>query len=122
MQRTACKPFDFDDWARLAAEDPAAFEARRAAVIHQFIENTPHSRRERLRSLQWRIDRTRERASNPIAACVRISRMMWDSLLGDCGLLPALDALRSGRSWPRKTATILPFRRRDDREASRTRR
>ncbi|HEY5602268.1 MAG TPA: DUF3135 domain-containing protein, partial [Gammaproteobacteria bacterium] len=34
----------------------------------------------RLRCLQWKIDRVREKMPTPLAACVAISDMMWDSL------------------------------------------
>ncbi len=113
MPRIACKQFDFDEWAILAADDPAAFEAHRAALIEAFIDSTPRERQQRLRRLQWKIDRTRECAPNPVAACIRISKMMWDSLLGDGGLLEALEAARGGgrRCRPKSEAKVLAFRR-----------
>jgi hypothetical protein len=42
-------------------------------------------RRERLRGLQWRIDQARRNRS-PLSACIYISNMMWDHLLGPNGL------------------------------------
>jgi len=105
--------FDFDEWAELAARDPDAFEAQRARALEQFIEQAPSERRQRLRQLQWRIDAERGRASNPLSACLRISRMMWDTLLGKGGLIEAIERL-SGRPAPvptaAKPARVLEFR------------
>lgn len=81
---------DFDDWAELARVDPEAFERRRREVIDAFIESAPERNREHLRCLQWRIDMERRRASNPVSACYRIYRMMWDSFAGERGLMSAL--------------------------------
>ncbi len=110
---------DFDEWARLAAEDPAAFERRRAEVIDDFIAHAPPERRQRLRGLQWRIDGVRKTAANPTAACIRISSMMWDSVLGENGLLESLEALRAPRcgpapraAGPERSADIIPLDKR----------
>lgn len=103
---------DFDDWSQLAARDPDGFERRRSEVLEEFIQQAPENRRLRLRRLQWRIDRARERAPTPLAACVKISQMMWDSLAGDDGLLEAMEGLR-GRppARSRRQAAVLEFRR-----------
>jgi hypothetical protein len=64
----------------------------------------------------------RRRAHTPMAACLKLSAMMWDSLLGSQGLKAALDSLLTAelsnppprqpahtrRSTP---ARILPFRK-----------
>jgi hypothetical protein len=68
--------FDFDQWARLARRDPAAFEARRMAMIERIIESADDDQRRRLRGLQFRIDMERRRARNPMDACMRLNRMM----------------------------------------------
>jgi hypothetical protein len=86
--------FDFDYWRRLAAGDPAAFEAARTQAIATVIDAAPAARQQRMRGLQWRIDRMREQTSNPMAACFLISDMMWNSLLGRGGLLEALRDLQ----------------------------
>ena len=36
-----CFSFDFDDWSRLARDDPSAFEARRLALIEEFLCQFP---------------------------------------------------------------------------------
>lgn len=110
--------FDFDAWAELARRDPDAFEQLRAATIEHLLQQVPAERRQRLQGLQWRIDRTRELSSNPMAACIRISQMMWDSLLGPGGLLEALEGLQepghSRPAAPPPPATVLDFPRRGE--------
>ena len=88
-----CFSFDFDDWSRLAKEDPSAFEARRLALIEEFLRQFPQPDQQRLRGLQFRIDMVRRRARTPMGACLKISSMMWESLLGSHGLKTALDTL-----------------------------
>jgi len=116
-----CFSFDFDEWARLARTDPSAFEARRLALIEDYLGQFPPPDQRRLRGLQFRIDMERRRARTPMAACIRLSAMMWDSLLGAHGLKTALDQLLVHSSSaaarpPRmvripRTARILPFRK-----------
>ena len=80
MQPTRATMPEFEVWAELAKTDPVQFEALRLATIDDFIEQVSgEDRRLQLRRLQWRIDRVRERAGNPMAACIELSRMMWDS-------------------------------------------
>lgn len=106
--------FDFEYWRRLAAEDPAAFESARANAVTALIEAAPPDSQARLQGVQWRIDRLRERAPNAMAACLRLSRMMWDSLLGTNGLLATLKRLeRIDAASERPPAKVLPLRRSD---------
>ena len=109
-----CQQFDFDAWVKLAKSDPAAFERQRADIIEEFMQQVPADRRQRLRCLQWRIDHTRQRAANPMSACLRISQMMWDSLLGDGGLLEALERARRpcAPAVPSPRGKMLSFRQR----------
>jgi len=111
MSTDPCKHIDFDAWAALAARDPQAFEQKRAELLEAFLQHVPAERRPRLQRLQWRIDRTRELAPNPLSACVQISQMMWDSLLGDGGLLDALEQLDQPRAETRPQARVLAFQR-----------
>lgn len=116
MARNACstkQQLDFDDWSQLAATDPAAFEARRERMINDFIDSAPPEKRQRLRGLQWRIDQTRRRSKTPLAACIRISEMMWDSMMGEDGLLERMEMLSGRRpapAEPRRKAEVLSFR------------
>ena len=77
---------DFDTWVEMARNDPEAFEAMRLKAIASVIDDAPEANRERLRRLQWRIDQERRLARTPMAACMRISRMMWRAVLGPNGL------------------------------------
>jgi hypothetical protein len=72
--------FDFDEWAKLARENPDEFERRRRAAIDALIASAPERSR-RLQGTQWRLDRERELAHTPLKACLRISAMMWESFL-----------------------------------------
>ena len=72
--------FNFDEWLDLSKRDPATFETRRLESIEEFIKSVPEDKQHRLRCLQWKIDRVREKMPTPLAACVAISDMMWDSL------------------------------------------
>ncbi|RMG38516.1 MAG: DUF3135 domain-containing protein [Gammaproteobacteria bacterium] len=112
---------DFDEWATLAKEDPQAFEKMRLAAIDEYIASAPDTHRQRLRRLQWRIDQERRLARSPMSACLRISHMMWDSLLGKGGLrdqlLGFVSVWRSGEAAPLSApvgtegARILAFQR-----------
>ena len=72
--------FDFDEWLELSKTDPESFETRRLKEIEELISNAPEDKQHRLRCLQWKIDRVRDKMTTPMAACVAISDMMWDSL------------------------------------------
>lgn len=86
MEQKNTAEFDFDAWLEIAKSDPDAFEKMRLAAIEDVIEKAPEDNRERLRRLQWRIDQERRLARTPMAACLRISRMMWRMVLGEGGL------------------------------------
>jgi hypothetical protein len=113
--------FDFDVWSRLAKDDPSAFEARRLALIEEYLRKFPQREQQRLRGLQFRIDMVRRRSRTPMGACLKISSMMWESLLGRHGLKTALDTLigypcqpvldRHRPHTPATSARIIPFRR-----------
>jgi hypothetical protein len=104
--------FDFDAWSRLAKEDPAAFEAQRAKLIREVINQAPEEFRQRIEGLQWRIDMVRQQARTPMSACIQISRMMWDAVVGDNGLVENMERLAdAGKPRQMQDAAILPFRR-----------
>lgn len=97
---------DFDTWARLAETDPERFEDLRDRVLDYCIGRASAERRHRLRCLQWRINQVRNNASNPLAACISISNMMWDTFshLGE-----AYEDLQHCRRPFRHCARVLPF-------------
>lgn len=116
MTQQATIRFDFDQWSKLARDDPQAFERERTRVLDRAIDQAPEARRQRLRCLQWRVDRVRQRAGTPLSACMEMSRLMWDSVLGERGLLESLRGLGTGLEHdgrarlPRPRATVLAFR------------
>jgi hypothetical protein len=86
MQSIKIAEKSFDEWAEMARDDPDSFEQMRLAAIEDYIGGVPCEQQERLRRLQWRIDQERRLARTPLNACIRLSRMMWDNLLGRGGL------------------------------------
>lgn len=105
------KDFDFDNWTKLAMSDPVLFEKEREKIIEEAIKKVPERGQERLRRLQWRINMKRAQCSNPLSACVHISRMMMDSVFGKGGLKDSLDLLlgKSKETVQKKEAHILYF-------------
>ena len=69
------------------------------------IARAPERNRQHLRRLQWRIDQVRARSSNPIAACVKLYRMMWESFAGECGLI---DTMCNAHTTPRGVDNLQP--------------
>ena len=90
---------DFDEWRVLASRDPDEFEAARRKALDAVIARAPERRRQRLRGLQWRVDQVRGRSSSPMAACISLTDMMWESFAGENGLM---DALHGQHALPRK--------------------
>jgi hypothetical protein len=89
MERPDHQAFDFDAWAALAQNDPAAFELRRQQAIEALIQAASPAHQRRLRGLQFRIDMERMRSKSPMAACLRLYQMTMDSFYN--GLLPQLN-------------------------------
>ena len=91
---------DFDQWRLLARTDPEAFESRRREVLDAAIARAPENRRQRLRGLQWRVDVVLRRSSTPLAACITLSDMMWQSFAGSDGLVERLHGFGEARLTP----------------------
>lgn len=70
----------FEELRHLAEHDPAGLEQLRQSIVEHAINGAPASYQRRLRGLQFRIDAERQRSSNPLSACLRLSRMMHDQL------------------------------------------
>jgi hypothetical protein len=104
--------FNFDEWAKMAKEDPEAFENKRKKMIQDVIDATSPEVQRRMQGLQWQIDNVRSTSSNPMASCLKISQMMWDNVLGDDGLLENMRKLNdpeqiSKLKQPKESATII---------------
>jgi len=110
------EPFDFDEWLELATRDPEGFEKRRQAVIENYLSSLPLSKQRRLRGLQFRIDMERRRAHTAMGACIKLSSMMWDALVGPGGLTTSLKMLTTSAPHtlqvdPPRNAQVLSFRK-----------
>jgi len=105
---------DFEEWSTLARSDPESFEKKRLETIELFFTSVPEEKRRRLRGLQWQVDQTRQLTRTPMAACIAISNMMWDSLHRLSIHQRELQDLTSGQpaactTHEQVAATILPF-------------
>lgn len=108
------EPFNFDEWLELANRDPEGFEQRRQAVIENYLNSLPLSKQRRMRGLQFRIDMERRRARTSMGACIKLSSMMWDALLGPKGLAASIQLLTHPhklQSEQPRNATVLSFRK-----------
>lgn len=105
-------PFDFDYWSQLAKNEPAKFEGRRRAAINQTIASSPFYLKKRLQGLQWRIDMEIRRSKNPMDSCLRLNRMMLDTVYAGEGLIQSVRKLADATPQNRAVeAIVIPFRR-----------
>jgi hypothetical protein len=100
----------FEELMDLALNEPAKLEELRQTWVDETIDRAPESFQRRLRGLQFQIDMEREKASNPVSACVRISKMMHD------GLANLQDVIKNSHSneiqpqnCQKSIAAIIPF-------------
>jgi hypothetical protein len=71
----------FEVLAELARRDPQALYALGRVLTDDVIRQAPRdASRRRLEGLKFRIEMERRRAPNPLAACARLSQLMFDSL------------------------------------------
>ena len=98
----------FDELMRLASQEPDKLEALRKSCVDKLITKAPEHYQRRLRGLQFQIDMERERASNPVSSCVRISQMMHEGLanLRDVINKAEDETLDQKKSAP---ASVIPF-------------
>lgn len=113
MRKTVLQTMDFNEWLRLAQQDPEIFESARLDMIDEAIQSAPEEQRAKLRCLQWRIDQVRRRSNTPLGACISLSHMMWERVVGDEGLLEHIGRLRGPymvEDGPRRSsAKVIPF-------------
>ena len=106
---------DFEVLKRMARENPEGLESLRQKLIGEVLEGASPEQRRRLEGLQFRIDVERRRAANPLAATIKLSAMMRDSLLR---LQQAVNNPASLMTVPARTAAVLAFPARDVRTAT----
>ena len=104
MNQNQSKELDFDQLRKLAEKDPVKFEDMRQNVIDSFIATLPDERQIHLRRLQWRIDQERRNRS-PLSACIHISGLMWENMVGPNGILGYLKGLNSKTSGLRSESS-----------------
>ena len=113
MSASVTRPrFDFDAWVELARQDPQAFEEKRKHIIETAIQGAPEQKQQRLRCLQWKLDKIRETSRTPMMACLQINRLLWENVTGEHGLLNSLQHIQSdqpGSQGQRKKAKIIPL-------------
>lgn len=72
--------FDFDQWRKLAEQDPKAFFVARQQLISDFIASAPAYMTDSLWRFQGSIDCARAEAASPMKAVQVIVGMMGDHL------------------------------------------
>ena len=100
---------DFEHLSKLASQDPDGFEAVRHEMIEELIDSASERCRRRLRGLQWQIDQVRVHSTNPMAACVSLSNMMWESFAGEEGLADTLNRRHDSGVSASMNAKVIPL-------------
>jgi hypothetical protein len=95
--------FEFDEWTRLARENPDEFERRRSAAIEAVIARASPELAPRLRGLQFRLDVERLKARTPLGAAVRMQALMWEQFEQ---LRTALNQLTAPRAVGRQPTAV----------------
>lgn len=110
-----------DELARLARDDPPAYEALRSELIESFIASAPERLKPRLMGIQFRIDHVRRLSRSPLGSTVRVYELMWKSFLTlnhnwqefvqlEEAFLLGQDLTENDRCRPGRDAQILEFR------------
>ncbi len=87
---------NFDTLLDLATNDPEQLEVIRNQLAQKTIDEAPESFRQRLMGLQFQIDSTCKLSKTPLAACIRLSEMMHNSL----------EELRKAVHCPKQTTAL----------------
>lgn len=117
--------------ARLARDDPKAYEALRQELVDGFIASAPAHIRQRLRGVQFRVECVRRLSRSALGSTTKTYEMMWASFLGLDGNLQELAQLKQGYIAARSAspasarraalrARVLDFRPRTARAAEAT--
>lgn len=110
MSDISANHIDFEEWSTLASSDPEKFEQLRQEKISNFIESTTQDRQQRLRGLQWQIDRTRERhKDSTMASCLAISKLMWQTFEQLSAMIQTQTGSKPVSDKPMVKADIIAF-------------
>jgi len=100
----------FEVLVDMARNDPQGLETLRRSLTNAVITAaTSENARQRLRGLQFRIDMECRRGPTPLAAAVRLSRLMSESLTELHRALVAPDSFLNNLPAPRQSARVIPF-------------
>lgn len=69
----------FESLVEIARDNPEQLDELRRAYTQANINSAPKHLRQRLRGLQFTIDSTLQSAKNPVARCVKLSRLLHES-------------------------------------------
>lgn len=92
----------FDELVEIYNHSDADLESLRQSLISELIAEAPDHTKRRLEGLQFQIDMERRRTSNSMAACIRISEMMHESLgklTGLLRLIPVTAMVKTSIAW-----------------------
>lgn len=110
MSGNAINDIDFEYWAILASTDPQKFEQLRQDKISAIIKKASGQHQQRLRGLQWRIDKIREQhKDSAMAACLAISGLMWETFEHLTKLLQSQAENGLSAPTPPIQTNIIPF-------------
>lgn len=103
---------DFDTLKDLAKNDPDSLERLRQEHVAAIINRAPPEIQQRLRGLQFQIDAQRKIHSSPMAACIKISQMMYESFTELRVMLNEVGSPKESKATELepKLAEILEFR------------
>ena len=73
------KEVTLDNLFAWAESDPDLLDEWFDQQVNDLIAGAPEKHRRKLRGLQFKIDMERKKAKTPMAACITISRLMYDS-------------------------------------------
>ena len=90
---------------QLAKMDPEKFKEQRNHAVNTMIDSAPLVLQKRLRGLQWRIDMEIRRSKNPMDSCLRINRMMMNSVYARGGFVESFENLVCPADPPQSAGT-----------------
>lgn len=108
MSGDSISHINFEYWSTLASTNPQKFEQLRQNKISAVIERATSQRQQRLRGLQWKIDKIREQHKD-FAACLAISELMWETFEHLADLLQDQSETNLTAPTPTFNANIIPF-------------
>jgi hypothetical protein len=103
----------FEELAELGRRDPEALQALGRLLTDDVIKHAPRAAsRRRLEGLKFRIEMERRRSPDALAACVRLSQLMHESLSELHAVLNEPNGFR--RPATRAVGTVLGFPRQNE--------